>query len=76
MAPQQEPASYAAKMLEVLKARKKQDAALMEKLKPIKEKKSKKKKAKGFRIVTAIKLLPGDTLIRDVNLVQVKIKNE
>jgi hypothetical protein len=63
-------------MQAVLEARKQEDDILMKTLKPIKEKVLKKKKEKGYRTVTCIKLLPGDTFIREMNLVPVQIKNE
>ena len=63
-------------MVAVLSARRAEDEELMKTMKAVKEKAPKKKMEKGYRTVTAIKLLPGDIFIRDINLVQVQIQTE
>ena len=70
------PSEYSLRMLQVFASRKQEDEELAKSLKPVKEKAPKKKKGKGFKTITAIKLFPGDTFIRDINLIELKIKKE
>jgi hypothetical protein len=68
---------YKERMLAIMHDRQKQDEKLMLSLKPVKEKsKKKKKKGKGFKTLMAIRLFPGDTFLRDINLVPVRVKDE
>lgn len=69
-------ADYKERMLAIMHERQKESERLMLSLKPIKEKAKKKKKGKGFKTVTAIRLLPGDNVLRDINLVQIKVKDD
>ena len=67
---------YAERMKAVMRDRQKEDENLMLSLKPVKEKAKKSKKGKGFKTLTAIKLFPGDCILRDINLIAVNVKND